>query len=64
MWFRDQNLLPIGLAEGCRLKKDIPKDQVLTYEDVEIPKGAPVRQAAERAGRIFSLIRKRIRYHK
>ena len=34
---RDQNLLPIGLAEGCRLKRDIPKDQVLTYNDVEIP---------------------------
>ena len=36
---RNQNLLPIGLAEGCRLKNDIPKDQVLTYNDVEIPKG-------------------------
>ena len=35
---RNQNLLPIGLAEGCRLKKDIPKDQVLTYNDVEVPK--------------------------
>lgn len=34
-----QNLLPIGLAEGCRLKQDIPKDQVLTYDDVEVPKG-------------------------
>lgn len=34
-----QNLLPMGLAEGCRLKKDIPKDQVLTYNDVELPSG-------------------------
>lgn len=34
-----ENLLPIGLAEGCRLKKDIAKDQVLTYDDVELPKG-------------------------
>jgi predicted homoserine dehydrogenase-like protein len=32
-----QNLLPMGLAEGCRLKRDIPKDQVLTYDDVELP---------------------------
>ncbi len=32
-----ENLLPIGLAEGCRLKRDIPKDQVLTYDDVELP---------------------------
>jgi predicted homoserine dehydrogenase-like protein len=34
-----QNLLPMGLAEGCRLKRDIPKDKVLTYDDVELPKG-------------------------
>jgi predicted homoserine dehydrogenase-like protein len=32
-----QNLLPMGLAEGCRLKRDISKDQVLTYDDVELP---------------------------
>lgn len=35
----DQSLLPIGLAEGCCLKQDIPKDQVLTYDDVEVPEG-------------------------
>ena len=34
-----QDLLPIGLAESCLLIKDISKDQVLTYDDVEIPKG-------------------------
>lgn len=32
-----QNFLPMGLAEGCRLKRDVSKDQVLTYDDVEIP---------------------------
>ncbi|NET55479.1 MAG: Gfo/Idh/MocA family oxidoreductase [Symploca sp. SIO2E6] len=32
-----ENLLPMGLAEGCRLKRDIPQDQVLTYDDVELP---------------------------
>lgn len=36
---RTQNLLPIGLAEGCRLKRDVPKDQVLTFDDVELPEG-------------------------
>ncbi|MDZ8049859.1 MAG: NAD(P)H-dependent oxidoreductase [Aulosira sp. ZfuVER01] len=36
---QQQNLLPMGLAEGCRLKRDIPKDQVLTYDDVELPPG-------------------------
>jgi predicted homoserine dehydrogenase-like protein len=34
---RAQNLLPMGLAEGCRLKRDIRKDQVLTWDDVEPP---------------------------
>ena len=33
-----ENLLPMGLAEGCRLKRDIAKDGVLTYDDVELPK--------------------------
>jgi predicted homoserine dehydrogenase-like protein len=36
---QSQNLLPIGLAEGCRLKRDIPKDQVISYADVELPEG-------------------------
>jgi predicted homoserine dehydrogenase-like protein len=35
----DQNLLPIGLAEGCRLKKDISKDDIISYDDVELPDG-------------------------
>jgi len=32
-------LLPEGLVEGCKLKRSIPKDQVLTYNDVELPRG-------------------------
>ena len=35
----DQNLLSIGLAEGCQLKRDIAKDRVLTVEDVTFPEG-------------------------
>ena len=31
--------LPEGLVEGCKLRRDIPKDQVLTYADVELPAG-------------------------
>jgi len=34
---RDQNLLPMGLAEDCQLKNDIFKDQAIAYSDVEIP---------------------------
>lgn len=34
---RAHNLLPIGLAEGCRLNRDIGKDALLTFADVELP---------------------------
>src|SRR3990172_4983840 len=36
---RKENPLPIGLAEGCRLIRNIHKDQVFTYSDVEVPAG-------------------------
>src|SRR4030066_1751022 len=36
---RSENLLPMGLAEACLLKRDIKKDQVLTYDDVTLPDG-------------------------
>jgi predicted homoserine dehydrogenase-like protein len=29
--------LPEGLVEGCRLTRDIPKDAVVTYDDVVLP---------------------------
>ena len=29
----------MGLAEGCRLIRDVPTDEVLTYADVELPAG-------------------------
>lgn len=31
-----ENLLPMGLAEGCIVKRPVKKDSVLTYTDVEI----------------------------
>ncbi len=31
--------LPEGLVLGCRLKRDLAKDAVLSYEDVELPPG-------------------------
>ncbi|GAB3536696.1 NAD(P)-dependent oxidoreductase [Pontibacter brevis] len=34
---RQENLLPIGLAEGARVKRDLPRDHVLTFDDVELP---------------------------
>ncbi len=32
-------LLPMGLVESCTLRRDLPRDTVLTYEDVEAPEG-------------------------
>jgi predicted homoserine dehydrogenase-like protein len=34
-----ENLLPIGIAERCVLKRDVAKDEVLTYDDVILPVG-------------------------
>jgi predicted homoserine dehydrogenase-like protein len=31
--------LPEGLVAGCRLRRDLPRDTVLTYDDVELPEG-------------------------
>ena len=31
--------LPEGLVEGCTLLRSIPKDQVLTYDDITLPPG-------------------------
>ncbi len=35
----NDNFLPMGVAEGCTLKKDIVKDQPITYNDVHLPEG-------------------------
>jgi predicted homoserine dehydrogenase-like protein len=34
-----ERLLPMGVAEGCRLTRDVPQDAVLSYDDVDIPDG-------------------------
>jgi len=36
---RKERLLPMGLAEGCKLKRAVPADTAITYDDVEIPAG-------------------------
>lgn len=35
---RRDDLLPMALSVGCRLKRDIPKDQPIGYRDVELPR--------------------------
>jgi predicted homoserine dehydrogenase-like protein len=36
---RKERFLPMGLAEGCKLTRDIPADTAITYDDVEVPSG-------------------------
>lgn len=48
------NLLPMGLSQGCTLKKDIPKDQPLSYDDVEIPPGRMCDKLRDEQNRHFS----------
>ncbi len=36
---RAENLLPMGLSEGCVLKCDVPIDTPIRYDDVRVPEG-------------------------
>ena len=37
--FRRDNCIPMSLIENCVLKRDIPKDGVVTFDDVIVPTG-------------------------
>jgi predicted homoserine dehydrogenase-like protein len=49
-----ERLLPMGLALGCRLVRDVPRDQVLTYDDVEVPAGRLADRLREEQTRHFA----------
>jgi predicted homoserine dehydrogenase-like protein len=51
----EQNLLPIGVAEGCRLTRDVSKDTALTYDDVVLPAGRVVDYLRAEQARMFGL---------
>lgn len=36
---RESGLLPMGLAEGCRMRNAVRKDEVVSLADVELPSG-------------------------
>lgn len=36
---RRERLLPVGVAEGCVLRRPVPRDATLTYDDVDLPAG-------------------------
>jgi predicted homoserine dehydrogenase-like protein len=35
----ERRYLPEGLSVGCTLRRDIPQDEVITYDDVDLPLG-------------------------
>lgn len=39
---RRESLLPVGVAQGCVLVRDVPRDATLTYADVTVPEGRVV----------------------
>jgi predicted homoserine dehydrogenase-like protein len=51
----EQQLLPMGLAEGCVLKHDVKKDQVITYSDVILPKDRFCDQLRHEQNEYFSV---------
>jgi len=50
---RREGLLPMGLAEGCSVKRDLPRDHVLTCDDVEFPLGRVSDELREEQNRRF-----------
>ncbi|WP_309059018.1 SAF domain-containing protein [Streptomyces sp.] len=50
---RASGLLPMGVAEGCVLRRDVPRDAVLTYDDVRLPAGRLVDRLREEQNELF-----------
>jgi predicted homoserine dehydrogenase-like protein len=51
---RVERLLPYGVAEGCRLKRSIAKDQVVSYDDIELPNGRVIDQLRAEQEALFA----------
>ena len=48
-----ERLLPMGVAEGCRLVRDVAADTTLTYDDVLLPEGRLVDRLREQQRDLF-----------
>jgi len=51
--------LPEGLVEGCRLIRDVAKDRVVTYDDVELPAGRLADKLREEQNERFTSVAER-----
>ena len=50
-----ENLLPLGVAENCIIKRNVAKDQVLTYNDVILPEGRLLDQLRTQQAEYFKV---------
>lgn len=51
---KNENLLPMGLAKGCVVNKNIAKDQVITYYDILLPENRLCDKLKEEQNKLFS----------
>lgn len=51
---RSENLLPMGLADGCRLVRDVQMDRPIRLDDIELPEGRLVDDLWRRQHKHFS----------
>ncbi|MEU6696843.1 SAF domain-containing protein [Pseudonocardia sp. NPDC046786] len=51
---RSERLLPMGVAEGGVLTRDVAKDEVLTYDDVTLPPGRLIDVLREEQEKLFA----------
>ncbi|PZR91416.1 MAG: NAD(P)-dependent oxidoreductase [Candidatus Nephthysia bennettiae] len=51
---RAGNLLPFGFAYGGRVRRSVPRDQALTWDDVEVDTTTPLYAMREEQDRLFS----------
>lgn len=60
---RLEGLLPIGVAEGCLLRRDVSKDEVLSYRDVEFPEGRLVDRLRDDQATLADAVREPLLAH-
>jgi predicted homoserine dehydrogenase-like protein len=51
---RQQNLLPIGLAEGCRVQHDIAKDEAIRVDQISVPPNRLIDRLWQRQCQLFA----------